>query len=64
MWCSAENSNRDVEQATKLSARDGVINTACSGSWVSGKAWELRDSFVEEGGLYLVAREVGEGKRV
>lgn len=53
-----------MNQATEAGAKDGIINTAGSGSGVPGKAWELRDSFFEGGErLYLVVREVGEGMK-
>lgn len=49
MCLRAENSNRDVKQAKEVGVKDGIINTAWTGSGVPGKAWELRDSFLKEG---------------
>lgn len=48
MRCSAENSNRDVEQAANAGVMTAVISTAWSGSGVSGKVWELRERFLKE----------------
>lgn len=47
MWCSAENANGNVGQATKTGAEDGGSNTTWSGSRVSEKVWELRDCFLK-----------------
>lgn len=48
MQCSAENSNRDVEQAANAGVMTAVISAAWSGSGVSGKVWELRERFLKE----------------
>lgn len=60
MWCSVESSGGDAEQATKVGAKDGAINTAWRGSGVSERLdGRGAKRFILKRGkrLYLVVRE-------